>query len=193
MQVDMAGGLSESNVIAAYEYPKTLRDQFNATGGTEGAFVVATNASWGIDQANPANYPAWCAYYDELGISGILNCGATANQAWNIDNVGDMPTGCSSDYMVSVTATNDNDVRTFSGYGVESIDLGAPGEQANAQWIDNYGNTSGTSFASPCVAGAIALVYSVPCPDLAEPGHCQPTGRSGFGTWLHLRRRRLGA
>ena len=36
MQVDMAGGLSESNVIAAYEYPKTLRDQFNATGGTEG-------------------------------------------------------------------------------------------------------------------------------------------------------------
>jgi hypothetical protein len=177
MQVDMAGGLSESNVIAAYEYPKTLRDQFNATGGAEGAFVVATNASWGIDQANPANYPTWCAYYDELGISGILNCGATANQAWNIDNVGDMPTGCSSDYMVSVTATNDNDVRTFSGYGVESIDLGAPGEQVYLpSGSSNYGNTSGTSFASPCVAGAIALVYSVPCPDLAELAIANPQG-----------------
>ena len=177
MQVDMAGGLTESNVIAAYEYPKTLRDQFNATGGTEGAFVVATNASWGIDQANPANYPAWCTYYDELGISGILNCGATANQAWNIDNVGDMPTGCSSDYMVSVTATNDNDVRTFSGYGVESIDLGAPGEQVYLpSGSSNYGNTSGTSFASPCVAGAIALVYSVPCPDLAELAIANPQG-----------------
>ncbi len=177
MQVDMSNGLSESNVIAAYEYPKTLRDMYNATGGVEGAFVVATNASWGIDQANPANYPTWCAYYDELGASGILNCGATANQAWNIDNVGDMPTGCSSDYMVSVTATNDNDVRTFSGYGVESIDLGAPGEQVYLpSGSSNYGNTSGTSFASPCVAGAIALVYSVPCPDLAELAIANPQG-----------------
>ena len=177
MQVDMANGLSESNVIAAYEYPKTVRDMYNATGGVEGAFVVATNASWGIDQANPANYPAWCAYYDELGASGILNCGATANQNWNIDNVGDMPTGCSSDYMVSVTATNDNDVRTFSGYGVESIDLGAPGEQVYLpSGSSNYGNTSGTSFASPCVAGAIALVYSVPCPDLAELAIANPQG-----------------
>lgn len=177
MQVDMGGGLTESNVIAAYEYPKTLRDSFNASEGTEGAFVVATNASWGIDQANPANYPAWCAYYDELGASGILNCGATANQAWNIDNVGDMPTGCTSDYMVSVTATNDNDVRTFSGYGVESIDLGAPGEQVYLpSGSSNYGNTSGTSFASPCVAGAIALVYSVPCPDLAALSIANPQG-----------------
>ncbi len=177
MQVDMANGLSESNVIAAYEYPKTLRDIFNASGGTEGAFVVATNASWGIDQANPENYPAWCAYYDELGASGILNCGATANQAWNIDNVGDMPTGCSSDYMVSVTATNNNDVRTFSAYGVQSIDLGAPGEQVYLpSGSSNYGNTSGTSFASPCVAGAIALVYSVPCPDLAELSIVNPQG-----------------
>ena len=64
MQIDMGNGLSESNVIAAYEYPKVMRDIYNASGGTEGAFVVATNASWGIDQANPANYPIWCAYYD---------------------------------------------------------------------------------------------------------------------------------
>ncbi len=169
MQVDMAGGLSEANVIAAYEYPKVMRDLFNASGGTEGAFVVATNASWGIDQANPANYPVWCAYYDELGASGILNCGATANSSWNIDVVGDMPTGCSSDYMVAVTATNSNDVRTFSGYGVNSIDLGAPGESVYLpSGSSGYGNTSGTSFASPCVAGAIGMVYSVPCVELAD-------------------------
>ena len=167
MQVDMAGGLSESNVIAAYEYPKVMRDMFNASGGSEGAFVVATNASWGIDQANPANYPVWCAYYDELGASGILNCGATANTAWNIDVVGDMPTGCSSDYMVAVTATNSSDVRTFSGYGTTSIDLGAPGESVYLpSGSSGYSNTSGTSFASPCVAGAIAMVYSAPCADL---------------------------
>ena len=175
MQIDMGGGLSEANVIAAYEYPKVMRDIYNASAGADGAFVVATNASWGIDQANPANYPVWCAYYDELGESGILNCGATTNSALNVDVVGDMPTACSSDYMVSVTATNDNDVRTFSGYGVTTIDLGAPGDQVYLpSGSSGYGNTSGTSFASPCVAGAIGLVYSVPCPELAELSYTNP-------------------
>ena len=168
MQIQM-GGLTESNVIAAYNYPYTMRNLYNTSGGTQGAFVVATNASWGIDGANPANYPVWCAYYDDLGAVGILNCGATANNNVNIDVVGDMPTGCGSDYMVAVTATNDNDVRTFSGYGATTIDLGAPGENVFLpSGSTGYGGTSGTSFASPCVAGGIALVYSAPCADLAS-------------------------
>lgn len=177
MQVDMAGGLTESNVIAAYNYPYEMRALFNESGGDRGAFVVATNASWGIDLANPANYPVWCGYYDDLGEVGILNCGATANQAFNIDTQGDMPTGCSSPYMVSVTATNNSDVRTFSAYGATTIDLGAPGESVFLpSGSSSYGNTSGTSFASPCVAGAIALVYSAPCPDLMELALSNPQG-----------------
>jgi len=174
MQVQM-GGLSESNVIAAYNYPHTMRHMFNTTGGSQGAFVVATNASWGIDLANPANYPVWCAYYDDLGEVGILNCGATANAEYNIDIQGDMPTGCGSDYMVSVTATNSSDVRTFSGYGATTIDLAAPGEQVYLpSGSSNYSYTSGTSFATPCVAGAIALVYSIPCSDLASNAITNP-------------------
>ena len=176
MQVQM-GGLTESNVIAAYNYPYEMRALFNETAGDRGAFVVATNASWGIDLANPANYPVWCGYYDDLGSEGILNCGATANAQYNIDTQGDMPTGCSSPYMVAVTATNDNDVRTFSGYGATTIDLGAPGESVFLpSGSSGYGNTSGTSFASPCVAGAIALVYSAPCPDLMELALSNPQG-----------------
>ena len=175
MQVDMGGGLTESNVIAAYNYPYTMRNLYNTSGGTQGAFVVATNASWGIDGANPANYPVWCAYYDDLGAVGILNCGATANNNVNIDVVGDMPTGCGSDYMVAVTATNDNDVRTFSGYGATTIDLGAPGENVFLpSGSTGYSGTSGTSFASPCVAGGIALVYSAPCADLASNALSSP-------------------
>ncbi|MFT4780008.1 MAG: hypothetical protein ACI923_002551 [Flavobacteriales bacterium] len=167
MQVDM-GGLSEATVIAAYNYPYTMRNMYNTTNGATGAFVVATNASWGIDNANPASYPVWCAYYDDLGSVGILNCGATANNNVNIDVVGDMPTGCSSDYMVAVTASNSSDVRTFSGYGQTTIDLAAPGESVFLpSGSTGYSSTSGTSFASPCVAGAIALVYSSPCPELA--------------------------
>ena len=175
MQVDMGGGLTESNVIAAYNYPYTMRDLYNNSNGASGAFVVATNASWGIDGANPANYPMWCAYYDDLGAVGILNCGATANNNVNIDVVGDMPTGCGSDYMVGVTATNSSDVRTFSGYGATAIDLGAPGESVYLpSGSSGYGNTSGTSFASPCVAGAIAMVYSAPCADLASSALLTP-------------------
>jgi hypothetical protein len=167
MQVQM-GGLTESNVIAAYSYPHVMRYMYNSSGGSEGAFVVATNASWGIDLADPANYPVWCAYYNDLGASGILNCGATANAQYNIDTQGDMPTGCSSDYMISVTATNSSDVRTFSAYGATTIDLAAPGENVYLpSSSSSYSSTSGTSFASPCVAGAIALVYSAPCTDLS--------------------------
>lgn len=174
MQVDMAG-INESNVIAAYEYPKVMREQYTATGGELGAFVVATNASWGIDQADPSNYPIWCAFYDELGASGILNCGATTNQNLNVDAVGDMPTACDSDYMISVTATNNNDVRTFSGYGATTIDLAAPGDNVYLpSGSSGYGSTSGTSFASPCVAGAIGLIYSAPCPDLAALAMANP-------------------
>ena len=174
MQVQI-GGLTEANVIAAYAYPQSLRDMWNTSGGAQGAFVVATNSSWGIDFANPASYPVWCAYYDDLGADGILNCGATANNNVNVDAVGDMPTGCSSDYMVAVTATNSSDVRTFSGYGATTIDLGAPGENV---WLPTAGSgysfTSGTSFASPCTAGAIALLYSAPCSTLASDAMTSP-------------------
>ncbi|MAO45805.1 MAG: hypothetical protein CL823_01505 [Crocinitomicaceae bacterium] len=174
MQIQM-GGLTESNVIAAYNYPYVMRDMFNNSGGSEGAFVVATNASWGIDLANPASYPVWCSYYDDLGEVGIINCGATANAQYNVDTQGDMPTGCGSDYMMSVTATNSNDVRTFSAYGATTIDLAAPGESVYLpSGSSNYSSTSGTSFATPCVAGAIALVYSVPCSDLANAAISNP-------------------
>jgi hypothetical protein len=167
MQVDM-GGLTEAGVIAAYEYPYTMRNLYNTSNGANGAFVVATNASWGIDNGNPANYPLWCAYYDDLGAVGILNCGATSNSNVNIDVVGDLPTACGSDYMISVTATNSSDVRTFSAYGATTIDLGAPGESVYLpSGTSAYSSTSGTSFASPCVAGAIAMIYSAPCTDLA--------------------------
>ncbi len=169
------GGLTDAGVVEAYSYPHAMRNLYNTSNGALGAFVVATNASWGIDQGNPANYPVWCAYYDDLGSVGILNCGATANAQFDIDAVGDMPTGCSSDYMVAVTATNNLDQRTFSAYGATTIDLGAPGESVYLPSLGGgYANTSGTSFASPCVAGAIALVYSAPCADLASNALTSP-------------------
>lgn len=156
---------NEASVIAAYDYAMNMRMIYNETGGAQGAFVVATNASWGIDNGDPATIPLWCEFYNTLGENGILNCGATANNNVNIDVVGDIPTACDSDYMISVTATNSGDVRTFSAYGATTVDLGAPGEAVwTTQGTNGYGSTSGTSFASPLTAGAIALIYSTPCP-----------------------------
>ncbi len=165
MQVDM-GGVTEAGVIEAYTYPLKMRRLYNQTGGAQGAFVVATNSSWGTDNGQPSQAPLWCAMYDTLGVAGILSCGATANNNVNVDVVGDLPTACPSEYLIAVTATNSSDVRTFSGYGTTAIDLGAPGEAVYLAGNTTYGNTSGTSFASPCVAGSVALLYSAPCNSL---------------------------
>ena len=173
MQVQM-GGISEANVMAAYTYPLVMRQLYNSTNGTQGAFVVVTNSSWGIDNAAANNYPLWCAMYDTLGHYGILSCAATANNNVNVDNVGDMPTTCPSDYLISVTATNNSDVRTFSGFGTTHIDLGAPGEAVMMAGNNGYSASSGTSFASPCVAGAVALMYAAPCQSLAQIAHANP-------------------
>ena len=149
--------------------PYEMRALFNLTNGEQGAFVVATNASWGINYGNSSENTLWCGYYDDLGAEGILNCGATANLDVNIDVVDDLPTGCGSPYMVSITASDDNDVRTSQAYGPTTVDLAAPGEAVFLpSGSSGYSPTSGTSFATPCVAGAIALIYSAPCPELME-------------------------
>lgn len=176
MQIQLAS-LTEAAVISAYSYAHEMRLLYNESEGESGAFVVATNASWGIDGANPSSFPLWCAFYNDLGEAGILNCGATANNNVNVDVVGDMPTGCTSPFMVAVTASNFNDIRTFSGYGTTSIDLAAPGESVYLPTGSNaYASTSGTSFASPCVAGAIALMYSAPCTGLGDAAIADPEG-----------------
>lgn len=174
MQVDM-GGVSEANVIAAYTYPLKMRRLYNQSGGAQGAFVVATNSSWGTDNGQPSQAPLWCAMYDTLGVAGIISCGSTANNNVNVDVVGDLPTACPSEYLISVTATNSSDVRTFSGYGITTIDIGAPGEAVYLAGNTNYGNTSGTSFASPCVAGGVALLYSAPCTSLMSIVNANPS------------------
>jgi serine protease len=112
--------------------------------------------------------------YDSLGTSGVLSVAATSNSNVNIDEVGDLPTGCPSGYMISVTATNSGDLRTFSAYGQTKVDLAAPGSSVYLASNSSYGNFSGTSFASPCVAGGVALLYSAPCASLAAISHADP-------------------
>ncbi|MFQ5584244.1 MAG: S8 family serine peptidase, partial [Calditrichia bacterium] len=153
---------TESIVVEAYGYALELRATYNETNGDSGAFVVVTNSSFGVDFGDPANFPIWCAFYDSLGAAGILSCGATANLAIDIDVQGDVPTACPSDYMVSVTNTTHNDTKNSgAAWGATTIDLGSPGTNVLSTLPGNsYGNLTGTSMATPNVAGAIALIYS---------------------------------
>jgi hypothetical protein len=108
--------------------------------------------------------------YDSLGAVGILSAGATANANYNIDVTGDMPTGCLNNHLITVTNTNRNDLKASSAaYGLTTIDLGAPGSTVYSTTPNNnYANLSGTSMATPHVAGAVGLMISAACPQLLE-------------------------
>ncbi|MFK7771755.1 MAG: S8 family serine peptidase [Saprospiraceae bacterium] len=164
----IGGSGAEDEVLISYSYPLSHRKKYNETNGAEGAFVVATNASWGVDEGMASDFPLWCAFYDTLGQYGILNCGATANDNINVEIDGDMPTSCTSDFLISVTNTNSSDIKhSDAAYGATSIDLGAPGAMAWAiEPDDNYGFFAGTSAATPHVTGAIGLLYAAPCSNL---------------------------
>lgn len=165
---------SESNIISCYNYPLVQRKLYNETNGARGAFVVVTNASWGIDNGDPDDVPLWCQFYDTLGYYGIVSCAATTNSNLNVDVAGDIPTACSSDYMIGVGRSDRND-DFAGGYGLNTIDLAAPGISVRTtSGTSSYTTTTGTSFASPLTAGVVALLYSIPCTDFMAIVNADP-------------------
>lgn len=151
----------EAQTIASYAYVYKMRKLYNETHGAKGAFIVATNSSFGVDDEYAADHPIWCSMYDSLGSVGILNIVATTNSNSNVDLYGDMPSTCPGDFVVSVTNIDRYENISSSGYGIKSIDLGGYGENVYTIRTNNrYTSFSGTSAATPVVTGVVGLLYS---------------------------------
>ena len=153
---------TEAATIEAYEYFYQMRKTYNETKGAKGAFIVATNSSFGLDGLFEEDAPLFCNMYSKMGSVGILSVGATSNQDVNVDVHGDLPSSCSSDKLIVVNSIDKTLLNQYSGRGVINVDLAAPAQNilvvsTPGEFIDD----SGTSFAAPQISGVISLAYSL--------------------------------
>jgi serine protease len=173
---------SESSIVAAYGYAYSQRRLYNRTNGRKGAFVVTTNSSFGASFKFGVDAPIWCGMYDSLGSVGVLSVGATANSNDDVDQIGDLPSTCGSNYLIIVTATDNKDRKsTDAAFGSVSVDVAAPGDNImTTVSTGDYGTARGTSLACPIVSGMVGLAYSVPCSDFINLSKTQPANTALF-------------
>lgn len=128
-----------------------------------GADII--NCSWGRDTLDE-DMELVSDAIDYARSNGVLVVASAGNDSVNI-NLAESPhypASFSQDNIISVAATDHHDeLCSFSNYGDEAVDIAAPGYRMylpndipGADFIH-----SGTSFSTPLVAGAAALLLSV--------------------------------
>lgn len=176
--VMIVSGISNvGEIIAGLNYSYKMKKLYDSSNGTLGANIVATNFSGGLKRFYPSDFPDWCEMYDLLGSVGILSIGSVANENFDVEAEGDMPTLCTSPYLITVSNTDMNDIKDVnSAYGSTSVDLAAPGERIISTDVGNgYAVISGTSACSPQVAAAVGLLYTVNCDAIREEHKVNPS------------------
>ena len=141
-----------SDAVRAINYATMMRTTYDVN-------VRVTNNSWGGGGYSSAMNNALTA----SGNAGILFVAAAGNSASNNDYSPHYPSNYTHDSVISVAATDDDDqLAWFSSYGATTVDLAAPGVSIYSTMPGgSYGTMSGTSMATPHVAGVAALAWSV--------------------------------
>lgn len=124
-----------------------------------GVNVRIISASWGSTQNSKALEDVIRA----AGEAGILFVAASGNASADADKSPHYPASYDLPNIISVAALDRNDeLASFSNYGAKRVHIAAPGVEILSTWLNNdFREASGTSMATPEVAGVAALVLAV--------------------------------
>lgn len=148
--MDASGSGTTKDAIEAINY---VIDRKHA-----GVNVRIISASWGSTQKSRALEDVISKAKD----AGILFVAASGNSSEDTDRTPHYPSSYNLSNIISVAALDNNDrLTSFSNYGAKSVHIAAPGKDILSTWLEHdFREASGTSMATPVVAGVAALVLS---------------------------------
>jgi len=123
-----------------------------------GVNVRIISASWGSTQKSRALEEVIRKAYE----NDILFVAAAGNATTDNDRRPHFPSSYDVPNVISVAALDRNDqLAKFSNYGAKSVAVAAPGVEILSTWLGNqYEEKSGTSMATPVIAGVAALILA---------------------------------